>query len=90
MELFRGIEQNFSGVQKHFNVQNIRTGVHVNPVDVHLSVFYNAQNMWNLVNGNPEFTIDVSHRNILIAAGHNVRIDADANRNSWVFGAEMF
>ena len=64
--------------------------MHVNAVDVHVGVFYDAQNVWHLMNGNPEFAIDVTDRNIGVSARHDVWIDANANRNIRIFGAKMF
>ena len=51
------IKKNFSSIEEHIYIQNIATCVHVNPIDMHLGILHNTQNMRYLVNTDTELTI---------------------------------
>ena len=46
--------------------------------------------MGQLMYGNAEFRIDVSHRDLGVASRHDVRIHTNANRYAWMFLSKLF
>ena len=64
--------------------------MHVDTVDVHFCILYNAQDMRNLVNTNSKFTINMPHRNIAVTPCHYVWVDANAHWYFRVLRAKLF
>ena len=84
-----GGKQNFSRMQKHIDIENITARVHVNPIDAHACIFDNPNNMWQLMDADPKFGVDMSHRNISIATCHHMGIDANTYGNIRVFAPKL-
>src|SRR5690606_21806748 len=89
LKLTGSVEKDFRSIKEHLDIQDIASGVHVNPIDIHISILHDPQNMRNLVNGNSKFGINMSYRNICVSAGHNVRIDPNTNRNFGMFSSKL-
>src|SRR5690606_15375068 len=88
-KVFSRIKQNLSSIEKHFDIQNIRTRMHVDSVNMHFGVFHDSQNMRKLMNRNSELAVDMTYRDIGISSCHYVRIDTDTYRSFRIFRSEL-
>src|SRR5690606_18735028 len=89
-KVFSRIEENFGRIQKHFDIQDIRTCMHVDSVDMHFGIFYDSQDVRQLMDRNTELAIDMPHRNIGDSSGHHMRVNTNTNSSVWVFCSELF
>ena len=63
--------------------------MHMNTVNIHTCIFYDTQQMRNLMYADTKFTIDMTNRNIGVSTGHHVWIDTYANRSFRMFCAKL-
>src|SRR5690606_39453754 len=63
--------------------------MHVYAIDIHLCVLHNPKQMWQLMNGNPKFTIDMTNGNVGVATSHHVWIDTHSDRCFWMTCAKL-
>ena len=76
-------------MQKNIDIKNITACVHMNPIDAHACIFDNPNNMWQLMDADPKFGVDMSHRNIGIATCHHMGIDTNTYGNIGVFAPKL-
>ena len=88
-EVLCRFEEDFRGVQEDFDVQDVASGMHVDPVDVHSCQFHDPQKVRDLVDADAEFGIDVADGNFRMAPCHYMGVDPDAHGYLRVPGPEL-
>jgi hypothetical protein len=78
--MFCNAKHHFQAGNKHIHVFDIAAGVHVNAFYLEAGGFYNAFNMPHLVHRYAKLGVDMAGAHFVMAAAHNMRVEADADR----------
>src|SRR5690606_23898249 len=89
-EILGGFEQDLRGIEEHFNIQDIASRVHMDPIDVHVCQFHDSQQMGNLVYADTKLGVDMAHGNLGVSPGHHVGVDSDTYRDVRMLSPKLF